>query len=84
MFQTEVLENKHFMLSSVSGKLYCLWDNVEKCCRAGQATDFNKMHARFMLDTERYTQIHTHKHTHTHTHTEYVILIAFPLQQWLH
>jgi len=20
--------------------------------------------------------------THTHTHTEYVILIAFPLQQW--
>ena len=22
-------------------------------------------------------------HTHTHTHTEYVILIVFPLQQWL-
>ena len=22
------------------------------------------------------------EHTHTHTHTEYVILIAFPLQNW--
>ena len=22
-------------------------------------------------------------HTHIHTHSEYVILIAFPLQQWL-
>jgi hypothetical protein len=26
-----------------------------------------------------------HTHTHTHTHTEkYVILIAFPRQQWFH
>jgi hypothetical protein len=25
----------------------------------------------------------THTHTHTHTHTQYVILIVFPLQQWL-
>ena len=26
---------------------------------------------------------HTHTHTHTHTHMEkYVILIAFPWQQW--
>ena len=24
------------------------------------------------------------KVTNTHTHTEYVILLAFPLQQWLH
>jgi hypothetical protein len=23
-------------------------------------------------------------HTHTHTHSQYVILIAVPLQQWLH
>ena len=29
-----------------------------------------------MLDNENYS--------HTHTHTEYVILVAFPLQQWLH
>jgi hypothetical protein len=25
----------------------------------------------------------THTHTHTHTHSEFVILIAFPLWQWL-
>jgi len=24
-----------------------------------------------------------HTHTHTHTHSQYVILIVFPLQQWL-
>jgi hypothetical protein len=27
---------------------------------------------------------YTHTHTHTHTHTEYVTIIAFPLQRWLH
>jgi hypothetical protein len=26
----------------------------------------------------------THTDTDTHTHSEYVILIVFPLQQWLH
>jgi hypothetical protein len=26
---------------------------------------------------------HTHTHTHTHSHTNYLILFAFPLQQWL-
>jgi len=30
------------------------------------------------LDTQGY------KYTHTHTHTGCVILIALPLQQWLH
>ena len=28
-----------------------LWYNVDKCCRAGQATDHNKGHAHYMLDT---------------------------------
>jgi hypothetical protein len=41
---------------------------------AGQATDNNMAHAHCMLDTQGYT----------HTHTGYVILIAFPPQQWLH
>ena len=35
----------------------------------GLATDDNMAYARYMLDTD--------------THSEYVILIAFPLQQWL-
>jgi len=48
-----------------------LWDNVEKYCRVGQATDDNMAHAHCMLDNQGYT------------HTQYIILIAFPLQQWL-
>jgi hypothetical protein len=53
-----------------------LWDNVEKCCRVGQAADDNKIQRmRFACWIP--------KATNTHTHTQYVILIAFPLQQWL-
>jgi len=51
-----------------------------KCCTAGQATDYNMTHAHCML----YKNGYTHTHTHTQTHPQYVILIAFPLQQWLH
>jgi len=46
-----------------------LSENVRKYCRAGQATDDNMVHTHCMLDTN--------------THSEYVILIAFALQQWL-
>jgi hypothetical protein len=31
-----------------------LWDNVEKYCRAGQATDDNMAYAHCMLDTQGY------------------------------
>jgi len=31
-----------------------LWDNVEKCGTAGQATDDNVMYAYCVLDNERY------------------------------
>jgi len=53
-------------------KSWRLWDNVEKFIRAEQAADDNMTHAHFMLDTQGYK------------HTQYVILIAFPLQQRLH
>ena len=46
----------------------------KKSCRAGQATDDSIAHAHYMLDTKGYK----------HTHSKFVILIAFPLQQWLH
>jgi len=49
--------------------------DVEKCCRAGQATDDN---------TVRRMRIACLITTATDTHSEYVILIAFPLQRWLH
>ena len=32
-------------------KLCLLWDNVEKYCNAGQATDDNVEHARWKMDT---------------------------------
>ena len=46
---------------------------MEKFCRAEQATDDNTAHAHCMLDNYHYN-----------THSEYVIPVAFPLQQWLH
>jgi hypothetical protein len=66
-------ENTHFVINNFF-KSWLLWNNVEKYCRAGQATDDNMAHSNCMLDTEG----------NKHTHSVYVILIASPLQQWLH
>jgi len=43
-------QNSHFMLNNVFLKSCRLWDNVEKLCRAGQATSDNMLQAHFMLD----------------------------------
>jgi len=54
MSQTKVVEKiKTHILCSVTSiqKSYRLWDNVEKYCRAGQATDDNMVHAHCMLDS---------------------------------
>jgi len=55
MFQTEIVEKiKTHILRSVTfffEKLYCLWGNVEKYCRVGQAADGNMAHAHCMLGT---------------------------------
>jgi hypothetical protein len=48
-------------------------DNVEKYCRAGQATDENLCMCIVCSITES-----------TNVHWEYVILISFPQQRWLH
>jgi hypothetical protein len=45
---------------------------VEKCGRDGEAMDDNVAHARCMLDNKC-----------TDTYSKYVIIIAFPQQQWL-
>ena len=47
---------------------------MEKFCRAGQATDDNMVRMRIACWILKATD----------THSEYVILIAFPLQLWLH
>jgi len=53
MFQPKVVEKiKTHILCSMTffRKSCCLWDNVEKYCRAGQATDDNMAHVFYMLD----------------------------------
>ena len=69
-----VNKNTHFMFSNIFPKIVP-WDNVEKYCTAQRATDANIM--RRMRFACRITKL-------TDTHSEYVMLIAFPLQQWLH
>jgi hypothetical protein len=62
VFQAKVVEKleTHTVCSiTVFQKSRRLWDNVEKCCRAGQATDDNVAHAHCMLNTGGY------KHTLT-------------------
>jgi hypothetical protein len=79
MFQTKAVEKiKTHILYSITlflRKSCCLWDNVEKYCRAGQAAVDNKIwHMGIACWIPQAT----------HTYPDYVILIAFPLQQWLH
>ena len=57
MFQIRTVENiKAHILYSITlfRKSFRLWENVEKFCRAGQATDDNVEHAHCMLDTWGY------------------------------
>jgi len=56
LFQTKFLEKiKEHIFYSIKlfflRKSCLLWDNVETCCTAGQATDDNMAHAHCMLDT---------------------------------
>jgi len=43
-------QNTHFVFSNFFSSCH-LWDNVEKYCRAGQATDDSMAHAHCILDT---------------------------------
>ena len=78
MFQTKVVEKiKTHILCSITflQKSWRLWDNVEIYCRARQAADVNII---------RRMRIACWTNNATNTHSEYAILIAFPLQQWMH
>jgi len=71
MFQTKVVEKiKTHILCSVTFffKSCHLWDNVEKYCRAGEATDDSII---------RHMRIARYIPKATHTHSEYVILNCF-------
>ena len=70
-FQTKFLRNgnTNFIFS-----IFFFENRGKKFCTAGQATVDNTAHAHCMLDTWGYK----------HTHSSCVMLIDFPLQQWLH
>jgi hypothetical protein len=44
-------KNRHLMFNNMFQKLCCFWDNLEKYCRAEQATDDNMVYVHCMLDT---------------------------------
>ena len=75
MFQTKVVEKvkTHILLFSNIRKTCSLRDNVGKYCRAGrhQMTIWRMRVAYWIPKT-------------TNIHTGYAVLIAYPLQQWLH
>jgi hypothetical protein len=52
-----------------------LWDDVEKYCRAGHATNDSIM---------QHTCIACWIPKATGTHSDYLIFVVFPEQQWLH
>ena len=69
-------QNTHFVLNTLlfRKKKIRLWD-MEKYVRHGHVTDDNiTRHMRFACWIPKATN----------THSEYVIFIAFPLQQWLY
>ena len=77
MLQTQAAEKikTHILcLITIFFRKSCrLRDNVEKYCTAGQATDVTIWRMRITCWIPKATD----------THSEYVILTAFPLQQWL-
>jgi hypothetical protein len=78
MFQTKVVDKikTHILCSIMFFLENCpLWDNVEKYCIAGQATDNN---------VNGHVCIACWITKATNTHSQHAFLIALPLQQWLH
>ena len=75
MFQIKVVEKvKTRILSSITFFLIVLFMRLHgKILLNLAGHKWHKVHTHCMLDTMP-----------TNTHSEYVILIAFPLQQWLH
>ena len=78
MFQIKLVKKieTHILWSIPLFRKSCrLWDNVDKYCRSRLATDDNKI---------RRMRIACWIPKATNTHSEYVTIIVFPLQQWLH
>ena len=81
------------MPNNIFWKLHRLWDNVEKYGDRGATSDITIWRMRFAcwIIKAMCTYEHAHAHapgypharTRTHAHrVQYVILVAFPRQQW--
>ena len=90
-------QNAHFVFNNVFRKPCLLWDNVESVVGIEVTGDNVIRRMRFAFWVSKATCAHAHAHVHalahplthalaharTHTHTEkYVIVTAFPWQQW--
>jgi len=90
MFQTRVTEKiKTHILCSVTffRNSFLFRDNVEKYCRAGQATDHNMTHAHFTLGTQSYKHTLTICNTYCFSTTTVVArtrLIVMLYVHWLY
>jgi len=83
MFQTKVVEKikTHILCFVIFFRKSChLWDNVKKYRRARQATyDMAEPDRSHMIWRMRFAYWIPKA---TYTHSKYVVLIAFPRQQW--
>ena len=70
----EDIKTRILFSMTIFGISYRLWDNVEKCCWAGEVTNDS---------TARRTQTAWWVTKATETHSEYVILNAIQWQKWL-
>ena len=75
MFQTKIIEKIKTHVLCLFLENYALWGNVEKYFGAGQATDDSII---------RSIHIEPWITKAANTNSQYVILIFFLLQQWLH
>jgi hypothetical protein len=97
MFQIKVVEKikTHILYSTTFYRISCrLWGKVEKYGGAIENAHYVAYWINKPTRSQRHARVHANTHTHTHarTHTltnarthaeKYVILIAFPRQQWL-
>jgi len=81
MFQVKVVEEIkiHILCTVTFFRKSCVKEVMWKNVVERGSTQITIWHDACALHAAKLRQ----EYTYTHTHSEYVILIAFPLQQWL-
>jgi len=65
-------------------KSYSLWDKVEYHCTAGHATDYNMVHAHFMLDSEGYKHALRICNTYCFSTASVVVRTCLSIMSYVH